>query len=180
MGTKILHLLKGVYTKHLGIEGMTKEEIICADIEFPPIDYDYNDCIYDDWPVYDEEKLGPISPPWDLSLLFYPKYCMAWIEWYFSPMLDSIERDRKNNVPLTKSSIGNYAAHLPYEGNVKRGVEKWPKAVCEASKIVCKILYEWAVDEGTLDDYMSFEDFLKFINSDDYIIKRSRYRKVIV
>lgn len=158
MKTSILHLLKGVFTKH--INGSDEESSVSI------IGYDYNDSLYDNYPEYDEEKYGPIGNGiWNTSLLVYPQYCMAYIEWYFGSMLESLNRDMDSKVPLTIQHIRNCDAHL----RRREDGGKWPKAIYEASDVIYQKLYEYALQDGTvIDSSMSFDDFMKRIRSEEF------------
>lgn len=144
MKTKILHLLTNVFCEHLG-----KNDIA-------PIDYDFMECKYDNWPAWDENKLGKLEDIYNPAYLIYPEYCMLWIEKEMGGMLESLQKDRAIKKPITLELLENYNAHLHLEIDTV-----WPKAVNEASMIVYRELYEYALEDGRWVKLgTSFENFL--------------------
>ena len=92
-----------------------------------------------------------------------------WISWYFTPYLESIKRDRDNNIPLTKEHIAMCAARLPYKGNEEKGGKKWSDNVYKASIEVLQELYKYALDtKGLIKPSVSFSTFLEWIYSEDF------------
>lgn len=92
-----------------------------------------------------------------------------WIDWYFTPYFDSFKRDRENKIPLTKQHIAMCVARLPYKEDEKKGGKKWPDEVYEKSMEVFNELYSYALEtEGLLPADTTFDDFIKWITSEDF------------
>lgn len=92
-----------------------------------------------------------------------------WIDWYFTPYLDSIKRDRRNNIPFTKEHIAMCAARLPYKKYEGKGGKKWSDKVYKASINVLQELYKYALDtESLMSPSVSFDEFLEWIYSDSF------------
>ena len=109
---------------------------------------------------YPEDRYGWPTDPWDLSLLIYPKYCKAWIDWYFTPILEAEKRDRMNHIPLTMDHLCFCAQRLP----CKEADARWPDAVYAASMVIYNELYRYAMEDKLIASDMTLQDFIKKIN----------------